>query len=261
MMLHWMLFTSLSFTLAGGYVLVPAWINERGPYLMLVDTGATSSAVTPEVAREAGLRPAYRLTLAAAGGEMTVAAVPDTRIRVGETAGAGAETLILPLDAIRRIDPRIRGVLGQSFLAHVPCLIDYRDRRIWLGSEAVIRAGQLPLMAGVQSAAGRMTVPASLGPGTSPVRLVVDTGASDMTLRAGVIHGNAGAWLVSNTGERLVRRGVVEAVDVGGIRIRQAHVALLEGAALSENEDGVLPGRWFSAIYLDAARNEIRLAR
>lgn len=267
-MMRWMLFITLSFALAtageveitAGYVLVEGWINERGPYLLLVDTGATSSAVTPEVARAAGLRAAYRVTLASAGGEMTVEAVPDTRVRIG-AAAAEVETLILPLDGVRRIDPRIQGVLGQSFLAHLPCLIDYRGRRMWFGSEAVDRAGRLEVLKGVQRAAGRMTVPASLGPGMAPVRLVVDTGASDMTLRAALINGGTPARVLTNMGEQVVRRGLVEAVDVGGIRFRQASVALLEGAPLSENEDGILPGRWFSAIYLDAERNDVRLAR
>jgi predicted aspartyl protease len=270
-MIRWILFTSLSMGLAAaegerfqvvaGYVLVEGWINDHGPYLLLVDTGAASSAVTPEVARRAGLRPAYRVTLAAAGGEMTVAAAPDARIRIGGATGAGVETLIYPLDGVRRIDPRIQGVVGQSFLAKFPSLIDYRAQRMWMGSEAVNRAARLPALSGVKQVAGRMTVPAWVEQGKRPLRLVLDTGANSMTLRAQFAQGGSAAELVSNTGGRAVRRGVVENMDVGGIRIRQATVAVFEGPPLSAAEDGVLPGSLFSAIYLDPANNEVRAAR
>jgi hypothetical protein len=162
---------------------------------------------------------------------------------------------------VRRIDPRIQGVIGQSFLAQFPCLIDYRAQRMWIGGEAVSRAGRLPVLPGVELVAGRLTVPASLGRARTPVRLVLDTGASHLTLRAQFVESGGAAELVSNTGTLLVRSGLVENLDVGGIQIGQAGVALLPNAALSLNEDGALPGSLFSAIYLDSMNHEVRAAR
>ena len=266
-MIRWVLFAacSLQIALVDRYVLVEASIEERGPFLLLVDTGATSSAVTPAVAQAAGVRPDHRVTLSTATGDRVVPA-GQTRVRVGDVSATEVEVLILELETMRRIDPRIQGVLGQSFLSRFPCLIDYRARRMWLGEEAMRRAEAMPAPLPAETTEGRMTVPVIVDGAAKPVRLVLDSGAAAMVLTCGascprLIESGAGGRMFTNAGEQEVVQGRVSGVTIGTIRIPRPAVALLKNAPLTPLEDGVIPAHWFSAVYLDPQRNQVRLAK
>lgn len=253
--------------LVDGYVLVHAYLNDRGPFLFLLDTGAATSAVTPTTARLAGLVPDERVTLVTATGETTVPASRTADIRIGDVRAAGVETMILPLDTVRRIHPLIVGILGQSFLSRFPCLIDYRAGRLWLGDEATRRAGRIPasFAVAVESVDGRVAVPVTIDRDRPPFHLVLDSGASTMTLACGHrcprLQDPVVSMLHTNTGERRVASGVLREVTIGALRIPHPAAALLDAAPQVSQEDGVLPANWFSSIYLDPSRDQVLLAR
>jgi hypothetical protein len=246
-----------------GYLLVHARVNGRGPFLFLLDTGATSSSVTPAVARAAGLVPRSRVTVATAAGEVVAAAV-QAEVRVGGVTAVGTEALILPLDQPRRIDARIEGVLGQSFLSRFPCLIDYRGRRLWLGEEAARRAEALPERITAERVEGRLALPVQVVAGASPARLVLDSAAPALVLACGRQCPNLAArtegGLKTNAGARKIVQGTLAAVSVGGIRFPRPAAVLLEGRPVTTEEDGLLPARWFSAVYMGPG-NLVGLAR
>jgi len=269
-MLRFMLLLALSIpagervVLVNGFALVNAYLNHSGPFLFFIDTGATSSAVSPAAARHAGVRPDHRVALSAAGGDRIVPAAAGASIRIGQSSADQVELLILSLDTLRAVDPRIQGIIGQNFLSRFPCLLDYRERRLWLGEEAVRRAENLPDRISAETAAGRIVVPVTIESG-KPLRLVLDSGASDLTLSCGdrcppLVTSEHDGQLHSNTGSRDVRRGILPAIQVGAIRILRPKVALLERAPTA-SEDGLLPAHLFAAIYLAPGRNEIRLVR
>ena len=255
----------VKFLLVKGFLVVSASLNQHGPFLFLVDTGATASSITPAAARTAGLLPDHRVTLAAAGGDRTAPAASNVTLQIGPASASGVEVVILPLDSIRSIDPRIQGVIGQNFLSRFPCLLDYREHRLWLGEEASRRAEHLPTRLPAEIAAGRIIVPVTID-ARKPQRLVLDSGASDLTLSCGnrcphLAVSEENADLRTNTGTRAVRRGVLTAIQVGDIRILRPTVALLERTSASTVEDGLLPANLFVQVYLAPGSKEIRLSR
>jgi hypothetical protein len=48
---------------------------------------------------------------------------------------------------------------------------------------------------------------------------------------------------------------------IGDLRLREAETAFVEIEPLSDEEDGLLPTRRFSAVYVDAGKNQVRLER
>ena len=247
---------------ARGYLLVQTQVNGKGPYLFLLDTGATSTVVVPEVAEAAGLAAEGQVSLTTSTGEHAASRVPAAEIRVG-SAAARAEVLIDPLRAVRLLDRRIGGVLGQSFLSRFPCLIDYRHRRLWLGDEAAARGQALPELLVAQREGERMIIPAE-APGRRPVQLVLDSGAPALILYCGADCPNletAGESRVdTDTGVSRGRQGMLASLEVGSLRIARPKTVVLDARPAGSREDGLLPAQWFSAVYLGPG-NVVGLAR
>jgi hypothetical protein len=166
----------------------------------------------------------------------------------------------MPLTAMRTIDEGIQGVLGQSFVARFPSLIDYRSRRVWFGAEAVARAAGLPVRVAAEWVRDRAVLPVRVG--AREYRMVLDSGSADLVLRCSGecprLTGSEEAQARSNTGDRRVVRGWLREAEVGSLRIAQPAVALLPGAG---EDDGMMPARWFSAVYMDPGARVVRLAR
>src|SRR5262249_31682248 len=214
-----------------GYLLVQTRVNGKGPYLLLLDTGASSSAVTPEVARAAGLTPKSRTRLITAQGG-TVVPSAEAQITVGD-AQALSEVLIDPLPAVRSVDSRIAGVLGQRFLTRFPCFIDYRHHRLLLGEEAARRGESLPQKFVARRADGRILIPAAVGSG-SQLHLALDSGAPALVLTCGTrcvrLDSASDGDLSTNTGHRPVREGTVDWLTVSGYRIFRPRAVVLDAS-------------------------------
>jgi hypothetical protein len=67
--------------------------------------------------------------------------------------------------------------------------------------------------------------------------------------------------IVTNAGERDVEQGVVKRIEVGDVAILRAETLVVQKAPGAGREDGLLPARLFSAVYVDAGRGQVRLGR
>src|SRR5215472_2528939 len=99
-----------------GYAFVQVRVNGKGPFRMLVDTGASSCTLSNEAATAAGLVYDHRVMVATAAGEHVLPAAGETRVQAGTVQASGVEMLAGPIDAVRQVDPNADGILGQSFL-------------------------------------------------------------------------------------------------------------------------------------------------
>lgn len=212
-----------------GRVWVPVYINDRGPFRLVLDSGATNSAVTPRVAKELGLSTNDSPQVLMRG--VTGAAVTPT-IRVQSLAVGDLEVgkSVLPLvpDAFGGAE----GLLGTEGMADKRIYIDFlhdfvnisrsKNRRAEAGFES------LPLMPG----AGKLLmVRARIG--NVRARAIIDTGAQasignlplkeaiERTRRArgtpDVITGATGA---TQMGEGFM----VAPITLGSVQIQNAHV-------------------------------------
>jgi predicted aspartyl protease len=106
-----------------GRVWVPVAINGRGPFRLVVDTGATTSAIVSSVAKRLGLptSPTARVLLQGATGIDSVPYVTAEQMEVGDLLFNQAKLLIVP-----DVFGGAEGVLGVRGLPDMRIHIDFR---------------------------------------------------------------------------------------------------------------------------------------
>jgi len=117
---------------AGALLVIPVKINQSGPFDFMVDTGSQLNIIDPALAAQLNLKSQSTVGL--------VGTAASSQASLGEldSLEAGSQMVLKPLVAVQDLapiqaaDPRIRGVLGENFLAHFDVLIDYSRRLICL---------------------------------------------------------------------------------------------------------------------------------
>lgn len=113
-------------------IIVPVSVNGAGPYDFLVDTGNLITMVDPALASELGLKPQASI------GVVAVTQAERASIEVVDSLAVDSHTIQKPLvvthdlSQLQSSNPRIRGILGQNFLAHFDLLIDYDHKLLCL---------------------------------------------------------------------------------------------------------------------------------
>jgi hypothetical protein len=250
-------------TVIDGYAFVRVTVNGQ-PFRMLLDTGHSSCALAPEAAQRAGLAYNHRVVVDTKAGSRTVPAA-SAHIAVADQI-FDAEILAQSIEGVRKVDPKADGVLGQSFLDRLPYLIDYRNKRLLLGAEADERAATLGAPISAEQVEGRLVLPVILTDGGHPWRLALDSGSRHLLVECGsgcprlAEHIGVGR-ILTNFGECHAEQGYLRRAQVGDITIARPEVLLIESVAQPGREDGLLPTRILSAVYVDAGHKQVRLAR
>ena len=110
-----------------GRIWAPVLINGKGPFRLVLDTGATHSAVTAKVAAALGLPLQYpgTITLRGATGTVKVPAIPIETLEVGELLMLPKRLPIVP-DALGGAE----GILGTDGLMDKRVTIEFRNDKI-----------------------------------------------------------------------------------------------------------------------------------
>jgi predicted aspartyl protease len=108
-------------------VVLPVFVNERGPYDFALDTGASRTVISLEVATEFGLVTEKSSQLTAGGGNGTVSRVQLSSLAVGaarqENLAAAAADFLTQLNA--ELGSNLQGIVGYDFLRHYRVTLDY----------------------------------------------------------------------------------------------------------------------------------------
>ncbi len=212
------------------------FLNEMGPFRMLIDTGAQSTTVLPGTADRAGIRPRFRVQhVTASGSRLTPAGY--VAIRAGSSQEAEVETIICELPAIASLIA-IDGVLGQSWLQRFNYSIDYGKGAFTIGATA---PPGVRLSFG--RADGRVTIPVKLDGRFQD--LVVDSGTATVVLFDG--HSAEQSVLVrTNNGSKKARRRLVR-VEIPGMPSMNVSAVRV----VADLTAGLLPLKVFSSIYVN----------
>lgn len=126
---------------SGGDTPVLTFATDRGPVRLLLDTGATSSMVRPELAARLGLRPIplapEEFRLAGGGADcqsLRPQRLPLPPLRMGGLSLDGVEALMLPVAAL---PAGVDGVLGVPSLRLMPVAVDPLAQQLSLGPGAL----------------------------------------------------------------------------------------------------------------------------
>lgn len=244
--------------LGGRLPVVPVRIDDQGPFDFLLDTGTNSTLLTPELAARLRLRPTDRVTLITVAGERDVPRARLRKVEVGGNISADLEALVSGLEPLRRLDPRIRGVLGQNYLERFNYTLDYDGRAINFEGGGVPPEGERVPFAMDE---GKLVVVAFPGPPAARAwRLVLDAAASGLVIfddppgaLALSLRAESASLLLTEAGSGETRSARLRSLRVGGSRLEDVPVALLRGAAggAARGEDGLLPTSLFRAIYFN----------
>jgi aspartyl protease len=231
-------------------LVVPVTVNGTGPYPFLLDTGATSSMVDEDLARDLGLPPAGRTvqeTTTAAGTADLVRAT----VRLGSVERCG-DVIRASLAAVRAVDPEIRGIVGQDVLRLANWWLDYRGAALLEDAGGTLGLTDLGERLAVHWHGDRPAIDAQL-PDLRLLRLVLDSAASSAVM-FGADHAagkSAGQARMTTLDDSVT----VRLAAVGPLRAGHAAIPRFPAAFLGDtdgrSEDGLLPTALFEGIYFD----------
>lgn len=249
---------TVNFTLRRGHLIViPVTLNGLGPYDFLLDTGANTTLITPEFARQLRLRPLDRIELVTVAGSQILVRSQLERVSVGQQTATNVEVLISELREVRTVESKLCGVLGQNFLAQFNYLLDYRAQQLTFetGTELETRlcGARVPLAAHE----GRALV--TLAVNQQPWRFVLDSGLGTLLLFARrnlALDWAAGAeetqLLSTDFGSRIVPQRRVRRLQLGPVKLVDLPATVVtEQAGAGRIEDGLLPTSLFQRVYFN----------
>jgi predicted aspartyl protease len=236
-----------------GGVIVAVMINGSGPFRMLLDTGATHSAITEDVAALVQAKPVARSTVITPAGDTLRTIVAVDRVNVGSITAENLLPSVVPARALDR-EGKIHGLIGQDVLARLRYTIDFRDRTIEWHQQTPSRRGvRLPLA----FEHGRFLV--ALQQEGCALRLVPDSGAGALVLfdargrvTLTVVEAPATVELSTAHATRTVRPVRVRELRVGNRIMRDVPAVTIERPDRHPAEgDGLLPLHLFERVTFD----------
>jgi predicted aspartyl protease len=108
-----------------GRIWAPVYLNGKGPYRLVLDTGASHSAIIAKIAADLGLPPSGAMLLHGVTGSATVGYVTVDTFVVGDMEAQNLQLPIVP-DALGGAD----GVLGMEGLNDKRIFIDFLNDKI-----------------------------------------------------------------------------------------------------------------------------------
>ncbi len=190
-----------------GRIMAPVMVNGLGPFLFIVDTGATRSAISPSLAARLGLTPSFDrpMTVHGTTGSEAVASVLLEKLQAGDIV---MERRHLPVVA-SRVFSGADGILGVEGFDRMRITVDFSTDRIRISRYRPARMPGNWYRVPVRLRAGRLMV-TNARIGRVPVMAVIDTGAErslgNVALRnalrrqSGAEHNPAESQVIGATG-------------------------------------------------------------
>jgi hypothetical protein len=245
-------------------------VNHSGPYEFIVDTGAQVTVVDPALAAQLHLPPRGTIGVLSVSRRTEQQWVSLEVIEAGPYAVHNPVAIVESLKQIQARESKVRGILGENFLAHFDLLIDYEHKILCFdGSRQMqqqLQGEHLPMVARSDDN-GRVDVPQSvrisvrLCAGASKERILkLDSGAAvgilyDRRQACGPDIRGADAFRHDAAGEdaQYFRPLPPQDIRIGKHRLSEVtFVAPLSSRldTLSAGEDGALPTRLFDRVFI-----------
>ena len=110
--------------LESAQIAVPVDINGTGPFKFVLDTGSQLTVLEPSLAKQLELPDVGSVGVISVAGRSTANLAGVETLSIGSREIRLPRVAVLDLGAIQRVNPEVRGILGQDFLAHFDLLID-----------------------------------------------------------------------------------------------------------------------------------------
>ena len=254
----------------GDLIVIRVRINRTGPYDFLVDTGSQATAIDPVLASDLHLRIEGTTGVSGVATQSRSAFAFLDLIEVGSHSVPQSLAVISDIAELKAADPRIRGVLGETFLSHFDLLIDNRQQILCLDESRTlaqaVKGEHIPL---VQPHGPRDDLP-FMRPMIVSVRLTTADVASvllrlDSGSNAALLYAAQPPLLRASVSRARVLKRVVNGVEqafavlpaqdilVGACPVRQVSFVIpinRVGSGPTPREDGVLPTAAFERVFI-----------
>lgn len=240
----------------GGLAVANIRLNGQGPFRMLIDTGATSSSIQPQIARALHLEAEYRVVEVTAAGERSIPGGRSVRVDIGNRQEGGVEFLWGESKAFADTGIGLDGVIGESLLSRFDYLLDYHSKQL------VVEAPEGPgKRIPFESVAGLVLLSA-MNPEEGKMRLVLDSGASRLVLWGIQAPGVSLSFteMVAMNGRRSVSVLHIPHLVIGGHVLSGIDATMLPRPR-RQAEDGLLPASLFRSVYVSNSDRYVKLVR
>jgi predicted aspartyl protease len=234
-----------------GHDTVPVYVEGKGPYPFILDTGADSTAVYTWFARHGRLKPAP------GEGEQLSGQTGSTKVtmyQVNDVALGGRRLRHIKAFGLpdRKDGGREAGVLGNDFMDGAIVAFDFPCRHVEVHAksgdlDAVVGRGAAPIVAGLDEGTTLLTLPVTVN-GANGVA-IMDTGSRNTRLTpsfamaAGIDTASPafrdGASIYgANSNGMTPREGPIGVVGFAGVRIANARAQVIDLPVLREDFGG-----------------------
>jgi len=157
-----------------GRIMAPVTVNGQGPFRFVVDTGASRSAISPELAARLGLvpDPDSMLTVHGVTGEDAMPSVLIDRLQAGDIVLRNHRLPVIPPRVFADAD----GILGVEGFSDMRITVDFERDRIRIARARSPHQGPNWYKVPIRTRFGRLMV-AKAKIGNVRVAAVIDTGA------------------------------------------------------------------------------------
>jgi hypothetical protein len=181
------------FKLSTNSLYVQVWLNGKGPYWIIYDTGASSTWIDDSIVKEVGLE---KIPNSDYWATMVYGAFPSYRVRVKSLRVGEAEVrdIVISGGAVWRTPlgndsiegKRVIGLLGRETIAAFQTTVNFAERTITFEShDAPMPEGTvIPF----EMAGDHIIVTMTVGNKEQPIRMIVDTGAATNLLPPSYKH-------------------------------------------------------------------------
>jgi Aspartyl protease len=248
----------------GSSIVVPVYMNDSGPFDFLLDTGSTITIIDPELLRSLRLDVIEGGTVTTLAGKTPIPLALARTVNVGPVTQNKVELGVRDLAALREVDSKIRGVLGQNVLKDVDYLIDNRKRTIEFdfgGSLASVLDGERVNTSRIETPDNpdywNTKVPVKLAESNPHnLNLILDSGSASLVLFSDSLdltrlsrRASLPMSMKDDIGNRRSAAEYPAQLSVGGVSLDvEARVMTIGFKGLPA--DGLLPTAGFDSVYI-----------
>ncbi|HEV2046103.1 MAG TPA: retropepsin-like aspartic protease [Chthoniobacterales bacterium] len=248
----------VKFRLTGGaqpLILLPVQVNGSGPFEFILDTGAGTSLLSSDLAKQLEMKIVGSNEGQSAGGKVAVSLAKTDSLAVGEATLHDVDVGIVDLAHIgKTIGAKVDGDLGYNFLKQFRLTIDYCNCEVRLDDPKRVenfgRSAKTEVPMRLASPAKPLILVDVHANGRGPFQFAIDTGTSttaitpELAKQLGIKSSPIGP--VTTGGAQVdVTAGTLQSFQIGGAKIDNMTVVVADffamlSSAIGAKLDGIV---------------------
>jgi len=248
----------IKFRLVGDALIVASVMaQQQGPFDFVLDTGADTTILDLSLAQRLSLAPLAGVQQTTLAGVRTLTRSSMGTFSLGPAMVERLQVLVQDLAELRKMDSRIKGIVGQDFFSHFNYLIDYQKHslRIEQGTEieGAITGERVP----IDVIENRMIVASEeQSGGDTMLHLLLDSGANSIVLMPAAgqalrVQAQEQRSEATSSGQVGLQVGRLKVLMVGSQQFHDVTVALPAATPAEQVVDGLLPTVLFKTLYVN----------